>query len=114
MPFGIVIVDKNKAIRLVNNKAAEMTGCANPSELLGKRCHRFICPSLEGKCPVIDLNQHIDMSEKFIKTKDGKTIPVLKSVTPIVFENQEVLLESFVDITERKEAEEKMKGSTKS
>jgi len=113
MPFGIVIVDKNKAIRLVNNKAAEMTGCANPSELLGKRCHRFICPSLEGKCPVIDLNQHIDMSEKFIKTKDGKTIPVLKSVTPIVFENQEVLLESFVDITERKEAEEKMKALNK-
>lgn len=113
MPFGIVIVDKNKAIRLVNNKAAEMTGCANPSELIGKRCHRFICPSLEGQCPVIDFHQNIDASERFIKTKNGKTIPVLKSVTPIIFENQEVLLESFVDITERKEAEEKMKNLNK-
>jgi PAS domain S-box-containing protein len=109
MPFGIVIVDKNKAIRLINNKAAEMTGCVNPSELLGKRCHRFICPSLEGKCPVLDLHENIDMSERVIKTQNGKTIPVLKSVTPIIFENQEVLLESFVDITERKEAEEKMR-----
>ncbi len=114
MPFGIVIVDKNKAIRLVNNKAAEMTGCTNPSELLGKRCHRHICPSLEGKCPVIDLHQNIDMSERSIKTKSGKIIPILKSVTPIIFENQEVLLESFVDITERKEAEEKMKELNRS
>jgi PAS domain S-box-containing protein len=108
MPFGIIIVDKNKRIRLVNHKAIEMTGCSGFSDILGKTCHKFICPSEKGKCPVLDLHQQVDMAERILLTKEGNKVPILKTVTPIMFDNEEVLMESFVDVTKQKEAEEKM------
>lgn len=109
MPFAVTIVDKKKNIRLANSKAVEMTGYKDSSELVGKMCHKFICPAECGNCPVLDKHMTVDMSERVVLTKDGKNVPVLKSVVPIMFEEEEVLLESFVNITERKEAEEKTK-----
>ncbi|MEN6386902.1 MAG: ATP-binding protein, partial [Phycisphaerales bacterium] len=108
MPFGITIIDKNKKIRLVNQKAIEMTGCSNSTELIGKTCHEFICPSQCGKCPVLDLHQTVDMNERILLNMERKKVPILKSVIPIIFEGEEVLLESFVDVTKQKEAEVKM------
>ncbi|HAL45088.1 MAG TPA: hypothetical protein DCP47_04115, partial [Phycisphaerales bacterium] len=113
MPFGVTIVDKNKKIRLANKKAIEMTGNSDCAEVIGKICHNFICPSNEGHCPVLDMHQKVDLSEKIMLTKDKKRVPILKSVTPIIFDNEEVLLESFVDISERKQAEGKMKELNK-
>jgi PAS domain S-box-containing protein len=114
MPFGVAIIDKNKKIRLVNHKAIEMSGCINSCELVGRTCHNFICPANECNCPVLDLHQVVDMSEKIMVNKDGRKIPILKSVIPIMFDNEEVLLESFVDVTKQKEAEEKMLELNKS
>jgi len=108
MPFGIAIIDKNKKIRMANDKAIQMTGRTDGSELLGQICHNFICPAEIGNCPVLDKCQCVDMSEKVLLTKDHTKVQILKSVIPITFENEEVLLEAFVDITRRKQAEEKV------
>jgi len=40
---------------------------------------------------------------------DGVTVPILKTVVPVVLSDRKYLLESFVDITERKHAEESVK-----
>jgi PAS domain S-box-containing protein len=110
MPFGVMVVNTNRIIRLVNNKVVEMTGCDDSSELIGKICHNFICPADKDNCPVLDKYQEIDKSERIVLAKDGRRIPVLKSVTPIIFDNEEVLLESFIDISELKQTEEGMKN----
>ena len=43
-------------------------------------------------------------------TANGKEIPILKTVTPVRFNGQDYLLESFVDITERKRTEKELRN----
>jgi PAS domain S-box-containing protein len=84
-----------------------MIGGSNES-VSGSVCHRFICPAELGKCPVTDLGQTVDSSERVLLTKGGERIPILKSVVRTTLGGKEVLIESFIDITERKRAEEEL------
>jgi PAS domain S-box-containing protein len=113
MPFGVVVIDKNRTIRMVNGKVVEMTGRSDRSELVGKICHKFICPADQNNCPVLDKHQRVDQSERVILAKDGRQIPILKSVIPMILDNEEVLLEAFIDISTLKQAEEEMKNLNK-
>ena len=106
MPFGVVIVGKDKKIRQVNAIAAEMIGVESGQTLVGTICHQTICPAEDGKCPVVDYGQTVDRSERTLQRTDGSRLPILKTVLPITLEHEEVFLEAFVDISERKEAEE--------
>ncbi|MFH1394744.1 MAG: ATP-binding protein [Candidatus Omnitrophota bacterium] len=106
LPFGIIIVGLDKRIRKINKAALEMMGIKDEKEVVGKICHNLICPAEDNKCPIIDLGEEVDVSEKELIDKNGKRIPILKSVLPIILEGEEVLLESFIDIAERKKAEE--------
>ncbi|OHB43971.1 MAG: hypothetical protein A2Y13_06940 [Planctomycetes bacterium GWC2_45_44] len=108
MPFGVAVIDKNKIIRLVNDKVVEMTGHSDRSDIVGKICHKLVCQTCKGDCPILDKHQQVDQSERVLLTKDGRKIPILKSVIPITFDNEEVLLEAFIDISKSKQAEEEM------
>jgi PAS domain S-box-containing protein len=108
MPFGVMVVGKDKIIRIINTAAAQLTGF-NEGELVGHLCHRTLCPADGNNCPVLDKKQILDRSERKATTKDKREIPILKSVIPIKLGDEEVLLESFVDISERKRAEEGIK-----
>ena len=64
-----------------------------------------------GKCPVTDMHQKVDRSEKILLTFNGERFPILKTVDQIVLDGRQCLLESFVDIRERKQAEEALRAS---
>lgn len=108
---GIVIIDPlaHKIVE-VNAAAASMIG-APKEEIIGSACHRFICPADVGKCPITDLHQTVDHSERVLLTTAGARRPVIKSVTTVMLGGKEHLLESFVDITERKRMEEQLSAS---
>ena len=107
MPFAVMVVGKDKIIRIANAAAVQLTGF-NEGELVGQLCNKTLCPADKDKCPVLDQKQILDRSERKIITKDKREIPILKSVIPFKLGDEEVLLESFVDISERKKAEESM------
>ena len=116
LPHGIVIVDADAHhIIDVNPQAITMIGAAR-DRIVGRRCHAFICPNREGNCPITDAGKEMDRSETVLLTADGQSIPVLKSVIAADLNGQNVLIESFVDLTEQKRAEqlrvekEKFKG----
>ncbi len=99
---GIVIIDpETHTIVEVNPAAAEIIG-ESRERIVGAECHRFICPAEKGRCPVTDLHQHVDNSERVLLTADGNERQILKTVVPVMLHGREHLLESFVDITERK------------
>jgi PAS domain S-box-containing protein len=108
MPFGVMLVGKDKIIRIVNETAVQLTGFKK-GELVGCLCHKTLCPADKDNCPVLDQKQILDRSERKATTKDNRQIPILKSVIPFKLGDEEVLLESFIDISERKRAEESMK-----
>ena len=106
MPFGVVVVGNDKTIHQINSAALKMMGAVSANDILRKKCHGCICTAQEGQCPVLDLGQAVDRAENELIKCDGSRIPILKTVLPITLAGEEVLLETFVDITELKRAEE--------
>ncbi|RXE57176.1 hypothetical protein ABH15_03400 [Methanoculleus taiwanensis] len=105
---GIVVIDpKTHLIADANPAALRMIG-ASRAEMLGKECHRYICPQQRGNCPITDAGQRIDNAERALITAHGTRLPILKTVVPVHLKGEEYLLESFIDITERKQAEEEL------
>jgi diguanylate cyclase (GGDEF)-like protein/PAS domain S-box-containing protein len=111
LPVGVIIVDPlTRAIESVNDAAAALFG-APQERIAGHRCHSFLCPASEGACPIWDLGGVVDGAEREMLCADGSRRPVLKSVKRIQIRGQEKLLECFVDITVRKQAEEALRHS---
>jgi PAS domain S-box-containing protein len=103
---GIVVVDDaTHEIVFVNATAAEIAR-TTPEEMIGKQCHRYICPAEHGKCPISDLGQTVDRSERVLLRKDGTRCPVLKSVKVFEFQGRTSLLENFIDISDLKQAQQ--------
>ena len=111
LPAGVVIVDPvTRQIERVNQHATELFG-APADALLGKRCHMFLCPALEGACPVCDLGHRVDHAERVMLRADGSSLPILKTVKHVWLGGREKLLECFIDISERKRAEEEIQSA---
>ena len=106
---GILTIDaKSHKIVDVNPIAMEMIG-APKEKILGEVCHRFVCRDQDGRCPITALGHNIDNSETVLLRADGKTIPILKTAVAINLDGRKHLIESFLDITERKRVEEEVR-----
>ncbi len=111
MLVGIVVIDPETHLVIdCNDAALETLGRGRP-EVIGRECHDYICPQHCGECPITDLGQEIDRSERSVINAAGETVPVLKSVKRLTLDHSELLVEAFVDISDRKRMEEELKKS---
>jgi signal transduction histidine kinase len=103
--IGAVIIDPARhRIVYVNAEAAAMIN-SPVADMLGNVCHQFICPAAAGECPITDLQQDIDHSERCVLNHAGEKVPILKTVKKIQFAGRDHLLETFMDISAVKEKE---------
>ena len=107
LPIGIIVVNKDKQIRRVNSKALSIIGKSR-DEILHKKCYSTFCPETKDHCPW-NSGQKIESLEKMIIGSHDKKIPVIKTVVPIKFHEEDVLVEAFVDLREQKRMEENYK-----
>lgn len=111
MNAGVMMIDpENRKIVEINPAAERMFGRSS-SEVVGKVCHEFICPAETGKCPVIDLRQVVDNSERILVNNKGRHIPIIKTVRPLKIKGKKYLLENFVDISDRIKIENDLRRS---
>ncbi len=110
-PTGMVLIEQeNRTIVKVNAAAAKLIGVPK-EEVLGRICHGFMCPAENARCPICDLGQTVDRSERMLVKADGSQMPILKTVVQIKLGGKDHLLESFIDNTEHKQAEEAQRAS---
>jgi PAS domain S-box-containing protein len=103
---GVLVIDATThTIMDANPAALSMIGVTSRDDIIGKNCHRFVCPALEGQCPITDLGMRVDNAQRVLMTCDGTTIPIIKYVVPVTLKGQPHLLETFIDNSERKKAE---------
>jgi PAS domain S-box-containing protein len=108
---GVILVRARDRVMVeINPTAARMFGLPS-EELVGKVCNQYLCPADKNMCPALDLGQELDNSERVLRKVDGTLIPILKTVTRLHMEGEEYLLESFVDISEQKKIQERLKTS---
>jgi len=102
---GLIVIDEEThKIVDANSHALKMIG-ASREDVIGKTCHRFICPAEKGKCPITDLGQTVDASERVLLRTNGAKVPILKTVKAMTWRSHKYLTESFVDVTEHKKRE---------
>lgn len=105
---GIVIIEPDThIIKDVNGAAVEMIGIEK-DKIIGQVCHKFICPAECEQCPITDLGKEVDNSERVLIDVDGNHIPILKTVSMGIHNNEKYLIESFLDISVQKELEKKL------
>jgi len=110
---GFVVVDvETHTIVDANPTAVKMIG-APKKKIIGRVCHKYICPAEKGKCPITDLGQKVNNSERILLTANGEEVPILKTVTPILLGGKECLLDSFIDMTEKKKLEAQLRQAQK-
>ncbi|MGB2985207.1 MAG: response regulator [Phycisphaerae bacterium] len=102
---GIMVIEAESHVIVEANPAAlEMIG-APREQVVGHVCHKHICPAEVGRCPITDLGEEIDNSERVLLKANGQAMPILKTVTPLMLDGRMHLLDSFIDITDHKQAE---------
>ena len=78
LPLGVILIDAERhVIEDVNAEAARLIG-ASVDEIIGRRCHQYVCPAEEGNCPITDLEMEIETSDRFLINADGEQIPISK------------------------------------
>ncbi|MFZ5998685.1 MAG: diguanylate cyclase domain-containing protein [Nitrospirota bacterium] len=106
---AILVIDaETHEIITVNPVAVKMIG-APREEIVGKVCHKFICPTQAGACPITDGGYTIDNSERILLRADREKVPIIKTVNLVMLNGRRYLIESLTDITERKRMEEAIK-----
>ncbi len=95
---GVIVIDaRSMEILDANAAACGLLGRAR-NELAGRLCHDCAClAGLTGPMPQNSLNE-----ERVLTHKDGREIPVLASAVKTRLGPREVIVESFVDITEQR------------
>ncbi len=100
----LVINAQTKRIVEVNASAAEMIGLPREA-ILGECCCRFIFPDLSG-CPIEFPERVGSQSEHLLRTASGNLLPILRTASIMTLHGQPHIVESFVDISAPKRAEE--------
>ena len=106
---GVVVIDPEKHVICDINANALQQLNRERHDVVGHVCHDCICPAEKGRCPITDLEQTIDLSERILLNAAGETIPILKTVIPIVRNGKKYLIESFMNIEALKKAEEELR-----
>ncbi len=112
---GIIIVNReNLQVDFVNNIAAEMVHVTR-EKILGTPCSLYMCPDCKtpesGKkkvCPFINTQTAVTNIEKSFTLQNGSTLSILKTVVPFDYRGHPSLLESFINISDRKQAEKEL------
>jgi len=105
MEVGVAIIGMDRRIRWANAAALDLAGVDSLEALSAQPCTDWLCNASPDRCPVLDLGQRVERSERNLRRHDGHEIPVLKSVFEIDFDGERALLETFVDLRERKQLE---------
>jgi PAS domain S-box-containing protein len=110
---GVIVIDpETHAIIELNRAAAEMIG-TKKDHIVNNICHNYLCPNDIGMCPVTDLGQSVEQSDRELLTVNGTRIPVLKTVSCATINEKEYLIESFIDLREKKQLESMLLRSPK-
>lgn len=103
-PFAIMLVASDRRVVQVNRAFETMLGL-NARAVLGKTCDTFLsCYQCNEDCPILE-GRHINLEETDGIHRSNSRIPLLRSSVLLAQNGEPIVMEAFVDISARKQAE---------
>jgi PAS domain S-box-containing protein len=112
-PFGVMTVGKDNRIKWVNNTTLEMTGVQDINEIIGKAHTDFLPMEPQSPCPLLNFVHNASTREQVLRKSDGSEIPILKTETAVSLHDENVIVKTFIDITEEKHLANELQQSHK-
>ncbi len=113
IPVGIMILDsETQEIVDANPKASLMIGTPL-NRFIGSQYNNFISLGVKETYPDTDFGESLGNSECELLNAKGESVPILKTVIPVQIDDKELIIVCFVDITDRKKAEEQLRQHEK-
>ncbi len=109
LPVGVAIIRRDRTLAHVNPAALAMMGYDSEQEITGQKCYQVFCPAGGSECPCADTGNPVENVEQVVVNRHGGHVPVLKTVLNVSIGGEDVLLETFVDISSRKQAEQALR-----
>ncbi|PID80341.1 hypothetical protein CSA17_06200 [bacterium DOLJORAL78_65_58] len=105
LPVGVILVETdNRTITMANPTATTMIGL-DAEQIIGRPCNDFLCLDSAGHGPIPDQHSSEDHAEHLLRTRKQRDIPVLRTTVTVQIDGRPYQLASFLDISERKQAE---------
>ena len=111
-PVGVVVIGMDRRIRLANEYMRRLAGMKDWQTMQGQHCAAYLCKVDQTTCPVLDDGQPVKNSVRIVRRKDGKEIPILKTVETTELNGETVLIETFVDLTESNPSPDALKNQS--
>ncbi len=97
LSMGVVVIDaETRVIVDANTYALELIDTSR-QDIVGRCCHKLICPAGDRACPVLDFGQTVDKSDRVILGADGTRFPIVKTVRQMVRKGRKMMVESFIE-----------------
>ncbi len=113
MQVGLFLIDSSTRLIVEVNQAALDIIKLPRQEVVGRTCFFCLSPSEGENCPIMDGGQAVDRSERILIDGHGQRIPVMKSAVAVEISNKSYIIETFIDISERKKEQEHIVESEK-
>lgn len=113
LPIGAALISRSSHTIIWANEALGRILGVSSQDLIGKGCEIICARRNYETCPVDVTGKGFDLRECQITTPQGPQKDVLKSAVLINYAGQECVLEVVIDITEKKQLEEKLHRAEK-
>ena len=111
IPAGIIIVDPQTGKIIEASKAALRAIGAPKRRVIGAEADAFLWSSEEGATSFNEIGDEENGSEGVLLTVKNERIPILRYATRINIKGRPHILEMFLDITDRKDLERRLKDA---
>jgi len=105
LPVAVLIVDKQFHVRYSNASANRLLNIAVSD--LGSHCRESFCNAPKAECPYSTGN-FSSVSENSILSQNGDSVPTKRHTSPITFQGEEMLLEVFIDATDKRDVQNEL------
>ncbi|MDD2709578.1 MAG: PAS domain S-box protein [Verrucomicrobiae bacterium] len=110
---GVVILDEKDQRIIDANPAAVRIMGGDRNQIIGAHHNQFVFHRENGRLPPIEPDHLPPPSEQVILTPEGQPMSILERLRPIILDGHHYILETFIDITERKLMEQLLEDSRK-
>ena len=108
-PFPVMLLNNKRQVMQINQACENLLGLSS-RQAMAESCEQFFdCYQKNNGCPVLDKHLNIDLEEGQCLLPHESETHILRSAVLLTEKNEHIILEAFIDISDRHKAEQELK-----